>query len=399
MYGSSQAQVADTEQAAIDGHMVGDVVFAFSYVSWQAAAQRGWFMPEDRLARSLVTHESVRRVLVCDRVRSLPLKLLRDRLSRDREPFPTGERAGLLAPVRLRRSDPTSLRGVARMFAAYDRRMERAAQCMGLDSPVVITTHPLLAGFAELSWARAVTYFAVDDWAAHPGYSRWWPAYRESYRRIQERARRVASVSSALLERLAPTAPGVVVPNGLEPSEWTGARQLARSLAALPRPLLIYVGTLDARLDLRWLSQTARAFPGGTLALVGPLVDAAHLEPLRGEPNITIRSPLPRQELANLIRCADAGLVPHTRSALTEAMSPLKLYEYLGGGLPVAATDLEPMRGIDPRVVLVPDDGDFVAAVRSALALGRADERERDAFVRANSWASRHDALLRFALA
>jgi glycosyltransferase involved in cell wall biosynthesis len=399
MYASSPAQVADTEPAATDGDVAGDVVFTFSYVSWQAAARRGWFMPEDRLARSLVTHERVRRVLVCDRVRSLPLKLLRERLSREGEHFPTDERASLLAPVRLRRSDPASLRGVARMCTAYDRSMERAARRMGLESPVVITAHPLLAGFAELSWARAVTYFAVDDWAAHPGYSRWGPAYRESYRRIQARGRRVAAVSGALLERLAPAAPGVVVPNGLEPSEWMGARELPSSLAALPRPLLIYVGTLDARLDVTWLSQTARAFPGGTLALVGPLVDGAHLEPLRGEPNITIRSPLPRRELANLIRCADVGLIPHIRSALTEAMSPLKLYEYLGGGLPVAATDLEPMRGIDPRVLLIPQDGDFVAAVHSALALGRADERERREFVQANSWRSRHDALLRFALA
>ncbi len=379
--------------------MADDVVFTFSYMSWQAAARRGWFMPEDRLARSLVTHESVRHVLICDRVRSLPLKLLRDRLSRGREPFPAGEHARLLAPVRLRRTDPASLRGVARTFAAYDRTMERAATRMGLESPVVITTHPLLAGFAELKWARAVTYFAVDDWTAHPGYSRWWPAYRESYSRIRDRARRVASVSGALLERLAPTAPGVVVPNGLEPSEWLDACEPPSSLSALPRPLLVYVGTLDARLDVRWLSETARAFPNGTLALVGPLVDARHLEPLRREPNVTIRSPLPRREVARLIRCADAGLIPHKPSALTEAMSPLKLYEYLGGGLPVAATDLEPMRGIDPRVVLVPEAGDFVAAVRSALALGRADERERRAFVQVNSWRSRHDALLQLALA
>jgi hypothetical protein len=79
-------------------------------------------------------------------------------------------------------------------------------------------------------------------------------------------------------------------------------------------------------------------------------------------------------------------------------MSPLKLYEYLAGGLPVAATDLEPMREIDPRVLLVGEGGDFAGAVRGALALGRAEERERESFVRANSWRSRHDALLEFAL-
>jgi len=149
---------------------------------------------------------------------------------------------------------------------------------------------------------------------------------------------------------------------------------------------------------VEWLRQTARAMPQATLALVGPLVDAAHLQPLRGEPNVTIQEPLSRVELAALIAGADVGLIPHRRSALTEAMSPLKLYEYLAGGLPVAATDLEPMRGVDHRVVLVGEGGDFAGAVRAAHVLGRAGERERRAFVRANSWRSRHDALLELAL-
>ena len=127
----------------------------------------------------------------------------------------------------------------------------------------------------------------------------------------------------------------------------------------LPRALLIYAGTLDARLDIEWLRETARAMPAARIALVGPIVDDAHVRRLREEPNIEIRAPLPRAELAELMRNADVGLVPHLRTPLTETMSPLKLYEYLAGGLPVVATDLEPMRGIDSRVLLVGEGGNF----------------------------------------
>jgi glycosyltransferase involved in cell wall biosynthesis len=385
-----------------------DVVFTFSYLSWSAAARRGWFGTEDRLARGLVEHDGVRRVLICDRARSLPVKLLRERFGREGAAFPAGDDRKLLAPVRLRRNDPTSLRGVARAFAAYGRAVERGAREMGLERPAVITTHPLVAGFASLSWARAVTYYALDDWTEHPAYRSWWAAYRESYRRIRERGHRVAAVSEALLARLAPTGAGLVVPNGLEPSEWewSGKPDGGGSLVGLPqstpdrrRPLVVYAGTLDARLDVEWLTQTARAMPHATVALVGPVVDASHLEPLRAVSNIELRAPLPRAELAALLRTADVGVIPHRRSPLTEAMSPLKLYEYLAGGLPVVATDLEPMRGIDPRVLLVGEGGDFAGATRAALALGRAQERARLEFVRGNSWRSRHDALLALALA
>jgi glycosyltransferase involved in cell wall biosynthesis len=393
----------------------GDVVFTFSYLSWSAAERRGWFGTEDRLARGLVDHEAVRRVLVCDRARSLPAKLLRERVRGERAAFPNGERHRLLGPVRLRRGDPASLQGVARSFAAYGRAVERGARDMGLQDPVVITTHPLVAGFADLRWARAVTYYALDDWTEHPAYRRWWAAYRESYRRIRERGHRVAAVSTALLERLAPKGAAMVVPNGLEPGEWEGADwegadwegTTGRSRAALrdPRaargaagPLVVYAGTLDARLDVEWLRQAAWALPRATIALVGPIVDGAHLEPLRGLPNVEICEPLERAELAALLREADLGVIPHRRTPLTEAMSPLKLYEYLAGGLPVVASDLTPMRGVDARVKLVGDGGDFAAAVVEALALGRAEERERLEFVRANSWRSRHDALLALAL-
>jgi glycosyltransferase involved in cell wall biosynthesis len=265
---------------------------------------------------------------------------------------------------------------------------------------VVITTHPLVAGFADLSWARSVTYYGLDEWTVHPGYRPWWRAYARAYELIRERGHKVAAVSEALLERIGPTGPGLVVPNGLEPSEWSSSTSQPNSGEAWwspadpAKPLLVYAGTLDARLDVDWLRQTARTLPAARIALVGPVVEDAHLEPLREEPNVTIHAPLPRTQLAELIRAADVGLVPHRRTALTETMSPLKLYEYLAGGLPVAATDLEPMRDIDPRVLLVGEGDDFAGAVQRALALGRADERQRNAFVEANSWRSRHEALL-----
>jgi teichuronic acid biosynthesis glycosyltransferase TuaH len=380
---------------------VGDVVFCFSYLTWQAVARQGGFHSEARLARTLLTHERVRRVLVCNTMRSLPRKLAGDLLARDpqeRGGFPTDGRAALLEPVRLRRREPASIRGVERALAVYDRALRRGAARMGVEDPVVITSHPLIAGFAELDWARAVTFYATDDWSAYPPARRWWPAYRESFARVRDRGRRVGAVSPALLERLAPSGPSDVVPNGIEPAEWTG---VARSLAwvdELPRPLLLYAGTLDSRLDVTGLLALANARPDATILLVGPPIDPEHLQPLRTAPNIAIRPPVGRSELAGLVRGADVGLIPHVRSQLTGAMSPLKLYEYLGGGLPVVASDLEPMRGVDRRVLLVPEGGDLVGPVSAALALGRAREDDRIAFVEANSWRARHDRLLDLAL-
>jgi teichuronic acid biosynthesis glycosyltransferase TuaH len=380
-----------------------DLVFTFSYMSWQAAAERGWYMPEDRLAKALVSHERVGRLLVSDLMRSLPAKLARDILSRGssaHEPFPADESTRLMSPLRLRRNYPTSIAAVQRACAAYDRALERRARQMGLREPFVITANPLMAGFAKFDWAGPVTFFAHDDWLAYPLHRRWWPAYEESFARVRERGRRVVSISTAALERIGPTGPALVVPNGLDPQEWSGPSAPAPSWTAdAARPLLLYVGSLDSRLDVGALVRLAGELPQATIALVGPLLDAGHLAPLKAISNVEIHPPLGRTEITGLIRCADAGLVPHVDSDLTRAMSPLKMYEYLAGGLPVVATDLAPMRGVHDSVSLIEPGGDYAAGVRAALEHGRAGEDDRESFIASNSWHARQEALLDLALA
>jgi teichuronic acid biosynthesis glycosyltransferase TuaH len=380
-----------------------DVLFAFFYVSWQAAGERGWFMPEDRLARALVTHERVERLLVVDLMRSLPARTMRDlteRASRRLVAFPSDPVTQLARPVRLRRRDPSSLAGVRRTYAAFDKLLERRARSMGLREPVVITANPLMAGFCEFAWAGPVTYYATDDWLAHPLHRPWYQAYESSFEQLRQRNRHVCAVTTAALERVAPTGAGVVVPNGLDPEEWRENPQPVPGWAdGLQRPLLIYVGTLDSRLDVPGLLALGEAMPQATILLIGPMLDAEHLAPLAGAPNVEIRPPVGRAEITSLIRSADVGLIPHVDSALTRAMSPLKLYEYLAGGVPVVATDLAPMRGVHGSVGLVSPDGGYAGAVGAALERGRASEAERLRTIAEHSWQARHEDLLDFAFA
>ncbi len=380
-----------------------DVVFCFSYLSWQAAAHRGWFGTEDRLARGLIEHQRVARLLVCDQMRSLPAMLVRDLMSRRGDAgaaFPASSQAQLLRPVRLRREYPTSIAGMERAAGAFDRIARRAARRMGLVEPAVIIANPLLAGFAELKWAGPVTFFAADDWLAYEPQRRWWPAYEESFARVRERGRRVAAVSTAALERIAPTGPSAVIPNGIDPAEWLGvAAQPPSWVIGTRRPLLVYAGTLDSRLDVAALLELAQRMPDAHIVLVGPLLDAPHLEPLGTAGNIEIRPPLARAEVIALIRAADVGLVPHRDNALTRAMSPLKLYEYLAAGLPIVASDLAPMRNVDASVLVVASGEGYAPTVEAALTRGRADEDARVAFLAEHSWRARHDKLLELVLA
>ncbi len=372
-----------------------DVVFSFAYASWGTAVARGMCFSEDRLAQTLLDHPEVRRLIVAETPRSLPVKLAKD-LLRPPPPFPTSERASLYGPMRLRRADPAGTGALERAFGAWDRRMRRAAARRGLERPAVITTHPLIAGFAPLEWASSVTFYAYDDLAASPQLRRLWPAFEEAYRRVRERGTAVAAVSPAILEKIQPTGARAVVPNAVDPAEWAAPGPAPGWFAALPAPRLLYVGSLESRVDVEALARAARAYPAGSIALVGPMLEPAHFERLLREPNVHLRPPAQRDEVVALVAAADACLIPHHDSALTESMSPLKLYEYLAGGAPVAASDLQPIRGVSPRVAI---DDDLVGAIAAALEIGRASDAERLQFAQENSWRARQEKIVEMALA
>jgi glycosyltransferase involved in cell wall biosynthesis len=371
-----------------------DVLFAFAYASWGTAARRGMCFSEDRMVETLMGHPEVGRLLVAETPRSAPIKFLRDRLQPP-PPFPSDGRCALYSPLRLRRRDPVGNAANERCFARWDARARGAAARHGLERPAVITTHPLVAGFASLEWASSVTFYAYDDLAASPPLRRLWPAYEEAYRRVRERGRAVVSVSPAILEKVRPSGPSAVVPNGVDPAEWAAPGPPPAWFAGLPAPRLLYVGSLESRIDVASIGRAARAMPEASFALVGPMLEPAPFEQLRELDNVTIKPAAGRAEVVSLVGHADACLIPHLRSPLTEAMSPLKLYEYLAGGAPVAALDLPPIRGVSPRVQI---RDELTDAVEAALALGRAGEQERRQFAVENSWQRRQGRIVEIAL-
>ncbi len=374
-----------------------DVVFTMRS-TWSTAVYREFSYPEDRLAAALPGMERVGGVLLCDSFRSAPRKYAQAILKPERS-FPPNDNAAHCAPLRIRRKDPTDPRAVAVSYRDYERKVRRAAARQGLVRPHVITANPLFAGFGEFAWAGPVTYYAWDDWATLEPHRPWWPAYQVAYARIRERKHRVAAVTETILNRIAPAGTAAVIPNGLVPSEWSVLPSAPDWFVSRPGPRLLYVGTLESRIDVEQLQGLAGDFPHGSITLVGELVDREHFRPLIDHPNVEIRPRVSRQDLPGLVAHADVALIPHVRSPLTEAMSPLKLYEYLAAGVPVAAVDLPGTRGISPHVHLARPGTSLTPAVRAALARERMPEPERLAFIAEHAWECRFEALLDLVLA
>ena len=375
-----------------------DLVFTFWHETWTDSRRRQYMTP-DRFVSTLVDHEAVLGLLFADPFRMGPTQYLRRLQGRRPEPLPPRPYpTGVVSPFRLRRQDPIGEAALRRTYLDYDVHLRNAARQLGLRDPAIITTNPFYAAYGRQDWAGPVTYYAFDDWAAYDGHSRWWPDYVRAYSEIRRRGHRVCAVSQRLLDILDPTGPGLVVPNGVVPEEWQPPWSVPDWFADLPRPIILYTGAIHSRLDLSAVRQVAERFPKGTLLFVGPVAHPEVVQRLSQIPGVQVRDPLPRNLITGVTRGVDVCIMPHLRNPLTESMSPLKLYEYCAAGRPVATTDIAPVRGIHGHVVLVPEGENFADGVARALALGPMAEPDRQAFIRANSWRGRHDAILGLAL-
>lgn len=375
-----------------------DVVFTFWHETWTDSMQRQ-FMTPDRLVQTLLVHEDVHKLLLADPYRMGPTQLLRRLQGRRSAPLPDRPHpTAVVSPFRLRRKDGLGAASLRHTYADYDRRLARAVADLGATKPAVITTNPFYAAYGAMEWAGPITYYAFDDWAAYDGHSRWWPDYLNAYTEIRRRGRRVCAVSQHLLDILSPTGAGRVVPNGIVPEEWQEPWHIPEWLAAYSRPTILYTGAIHNRLDLPAVRDIALRYPNGSLIFVGPVAHPDIAQQLAEISGVHVRAPLPRHLIAGLTRGVDVCIMPHRRNALTESMSPLKIYEYCAAGRPVAATDISPVHGIHSHVVLVPETSSFADGVERALAMGPMGEPDRQAFIQANSWRGRHDAILQLAL-
>lgn len=371
-----------------------DFVFTFSYESWADAHKRGMMRPPDRLVGTLMTSPEVRRLLIADPYRSWTTNWIRSVIDIRHRPRET-QKVRHVSPLRRERADPIEVPAIEQVYRAYERALRTAAERAEMVTPAVVTANPLVAGFTELDWADGAVYYARDDWLSSPARRRYWPAYKEAYRRISESGRAVAAVSQEIIDRIDPTGPHRVVPNGIEPDEWAGPVPAAPAwFDRIPGPRAVYVGTLDSRLDIDGLIRVAEARTDLQIVLIGPAPSSAYIAPLKALPNVTIRGEVGRREVIGVLRNTELTLLAHRRTPLTEAMSPLKVYEYLAAGKPVLATDLRPVRGFGPRVHMTESVSDFIDLIDTALAQGTLAEDQRSAFVTANAWPSRHREIL-----
>jgi polysaccharide pyruvyl transferase CsaB len=244
------------------------------------------------------------------------------------------------------------------------------------------------------STARTI-YDWIDDLDVFP-YDR--ALLERNHRRGLRESTVVACVARALHEQaLAVRRDAIYLPNGVEYERFAGDSADIpddRDLADFRRegkPIAGYYGALAEWFDYELLDEVARLRPDWNFVLIGQALDESiHRQASPGRANVKWIGPRPYESLPGYLRLFDVAMIPFKINRITEATSPLKLYEYMAGGKPIITTPMPECQSF-AAVNIARDAEEFAHALDSARKQGLDPEfrAQLRATARKNSWAAR----------
>jgi hypothetical protein len=155
----------------------------------------------------------------------------------------------------------------------------------------------------------------------------------------------------------------------------------------IDHPVIGYIGTLGKWFDWEILISLARNYPNYRFRLIGPVFsESTNKLPS----NVDLLPPLEHSAALEAMRGFDVGLIPFKRNSLTEAVDPIKYYEYRAMGLPVLSTAFGEMlvHGKEEGVFLLNEECNAKATFDEALQY-HSKESSIMLFREQNSWKRR----------
>lgn len=155
------------------------------------------------------------------------------------------------------------------------------------------------------------------------------------------------------------------------------------------RRVIGYYGAIAEWIDVALLRQVAERFPDCLLLLIGADTAGARAA-LAGLANVELIGEVPYAALPRYLHGMDVCLLPFRVLPLTLATNPVKVYEYLAAGKPVAAIELPELQQFDGLIRLARSPEGFLDAVAALLAdPGTEAMPARRAFAARNTWDDR----------
>lgn len=168
------------------------------------------------------------------------------------------------------------------------------------------------------------------------------------------------------------------------------------AIAALKKPVIGYLGEIGRRMDYDLLQKVILSNPDKSFAFVGPVSGEFVPDWFSTAENVHFPGPIGHDDRPAVIKGFDVALIPFKKDEENDSAFPLNLFEYMGAGKPVVATDFNPdLKEFTKGAVSFCENAEgFSEAINTALQTDNAEQRKTRVTIAAeNTWENRVDAI------
>jgi len=185
----------------------------------------------------------------------------------------------------------------------------------------------------------------------------------------------------------------IYLPNAVDPQLFKLTAE-AEEIKDIPKPRVVYAGALRWWFDSDLMHEVAKSLPEVSFIIIGGERRKELGENginLRNLPNVFFLGRKPQEKLPGFMSGSCCGIIPFKHVELTKSVSPLKLYEYAGVGLPTISVPMSELSSLPPEVVTIAENTEeFISAIKKTIKT-KPDVTVLKDFVEKNSWSSRID--------
>ncbi len=163
-------------------------------------------------------------------------------------------------------------------------------------------------------------------------------------------------------------------------------------LKGVKRPLIGFFGGIADWIDIETIHYAATRKKDCSFVLLGGIF--TDVSPIKHLPNVYLPGNEPYELMPDYLYNFDICIIPFRKNKVTEAVDPVKLYEYFSLGKPVVARDLDEIRLYEDVVYLYDTKEGFVDCIEKALDETDTTVKEkRKGIAAANTWEERVNSI------